>query len=183
MKISFLPATLLLVFFSSCQKNDDLIIQVRNVSFQTASTENEFHAAIPTTDSISAPHFILNVNWDIERTNDADYDPVETAVINENPVDSIKIWSDQSIAGRSPGSSLNTLFTQYYSFNVAAKPLTENGGLIYFSMFNSFDEPLRKVSFLQPTVQIESGTYDFYFRCVLRDGTVISNSLTHILIK
>ena len=182
MKIHFLPLILILIFVSSCQKNEDLIIKVRNVSFQTASNENEFMTPVPTTDSIPGSHFVLHVNWDIERT-DVSYDPVETTVINENPIDSIQIWSGQTIAGRNPGSSLNTLFTQYYSPNVTPQPLKENGGLIYFSAFNTFEEPLRKHSYLYPTVQITPGNYDLSFRCVLRDGTILSNSLSNVIIK
>jgi len=182
MRIHLLPILLVLLSFSSCQKNDDLIIQVKNVSFQAASTENEYHTPLPTTDPISSSHFVLIVNWEIER-NDADYDPVETTVINTNPIDSIRIWSDQTFAGKSPGSSLNTLFKEYYSSYVTAEPLAENGGLTYFSAHNTFEEPLRKRSFLLPNAWIAPGTYDLHFRCVLKNGTVLFNSLPNVIIK
>ncbi|MGV3612075.1 MAG: hypothetical protein ACO1N0_14045 [Fluviicola sp.] len=185
MKIHLLTFILLLLFVSSCQKNDDLLIGVRSVSFQAASTENEYFTPLPVSaaDSITTDHFVLQVNWDIERLNDAGYDPVETTVINTNPVDSIKIWSDQTVAGRSPGSSLNTLFEQYYSSYVAAKPLKEDGGLIYFSAHDTFDEPLRKISFLNPNTWIAPGTYNFHFRCVFRNGGVQENTIPHVVLK
>ncbi|WP_341901061.1 hypothetical protein [Fluviicola taffensis] len=175
---------IILLAFCSCQENDDLVISVKNVSFKAASTENEYAVPMVSTDSISSSHFLFEVNWDIQRT-DVGYDPVETTVINSNPVDSIKIWSDQIVAGRNPGNSLNTLFyQQIYSLSVSEPDLLEeNGSLIYNSSFDTFEEPLRKVSYLIPNFQINPGTYNFYFRCILRNGTILSSSLPNVIIK
>lgn len=111
---AFIASVLLL---TSCQDNEDLVIKVKNVAFTATKLQSTDGLPFTIEDSISGDHFGFRSEWEIESNmNDVGFDPVETSVRNVNYVKEFKISSDQTVCGRSPGSSLNSLFNLYYSY-------------------------------------------------------------------
>jgi hypothetical protein len=175
---TFIAAILL---FASCQENDDLVYQVNGVEFTATKLQSTDGSPFTIEDSISGSHFGFRIHWDAESNNEP-YDPVETTVRVLNPVTEFKIWSNQTVSGRSPGSSLNTLFNIFYREKMEEKPLEADGGLDYLTNSNDNFSQVES-SFLKAKTIIAPGSYDFYIRSKLSNGTVLVDTIPDVKIK
>jgi hypothetical protein len=174
----FLSCILLL---TACQENDDLVIEIKTVSFSPTKLQSTDGLPFTIEDSINGAHLGFRINWEVESNNEP-YDPVETTVRIKNRVADFKIWSNQTISGRSPGSSLNTLFNIYYKENIDERQLAANQGLGYLADVTEVSGPVIS-SLLKAKTTITPGGYDFYFRSELLDGTVLLDSAINVKIR
>ncbi len=171
----FVPLLLLL---ASCQENEDLVIEIKKVTFSATKLQSTDGLPFTIEDSINGSHLGFRINWEAE-SNHAPYDPVETTIRIKNKVTDFKITSNQTISGRPPGTSLNSLFNIYFEKKVDEKPLTGNHGLDYYAEITDIYGPFVS-SMLKAKTTIDPGGYNFYFRSELEDGTVLLDSLINI---
>lgn len=180
MKITF--AFLLLVVVSCETHNREVFIKITSIDFSAATTQTSDGNPQQTTEPITAHFFAIRIDYDFEMSGPGD--PFEDEVRVPNPIDTFQVWSPQTVSGRIPFSSLNTLFKHRISpSNVVA--LQENGPLKFNTIPQSLEEPLPKTAYLLTASEtsISPGIYDFYFRCKLHDGTVMLDSLINISIN
>ena len=171
----------LLLLLASCQENEDLVIEIKKVSFSATKLQSTDGLPFTIEDSINGSHLGFRINWEVE-SNKAPYDPVETTIRIKNKVTDFKISSNQTISGRRPGTSLNSLFNIYFEEKVDEEQLTGNHGLNYYAEISDIYGPFVS-SMLKAKTTLSPGGYNFYFRSELEDGTVLMDSTINLKIK
>jgi len=180
MKISLILFLTLLIV--SCEFQHDRVVEftIKSIGFSPATTETPTEEPQQANGPISADNFSIQYYYEIELGGEGDY--IEDPIINMNPIDTFKIWSPQTFAGRAPFSSLNTLFVNkpdpYNTYNM-------HEDLLIDPTFNfDIEDVHHQMGYLLSTnTTISPGTYDLYFRCKFRNGMVILDSLMNIEIQ
>ncbi len=166
---------------TSCEFQHDRVVEftVKSMGFSPATTETATGEPEQANGTITAASFAIQYYYEIELGGEGDY--IEDPIINMNPIDTFKIWSPQTFAGRAPFSSLNTLFVNkpdpYNSYNM-------DGSLFIDPNFNFDIDVYHQTGYLLSTsATIDPGTYDLYFRCHFKDGSVVLDSLIDIPVQ
>lgn len=181
MRISLL--FLLTLLIASCELPNDrqAYIKLTAVGFSPATTATVGGNPEQANGAIPADNFAIQFYFEYEQSGDGD--PYEDGIIDLNPMTSFKVWSPQTVSGRAPNSSLNTLFNaQYFG---QTNHLQEDYPLPFDAHVQSIEEQYPpKIGYLLTTgTNILPGTYDFYFRCEFKDGTVILDNLMDVVIE
>src|SRR6218665_349031 len=181
MKIGFI--LLLLAFILSCEFQHDRVVEftIKSIGFSPTTTQTPTGKPEQANGPITAANFAIQYYYELELGGKGDY--IEDPIINMNPIDTFQIWSPQTFSGRAPFSSLNTLFVnQPNPYNTYT--MYEDNYLLIDPTFYFDMDVYHQTGYLVSTnATINPGSYDLYFRCKFRDGSVVLDSLIDVVIQ
>jgi hypothetical protein len=175
---AFILLLCLFFLFGACLNDDkDYYFSYTGLNLEGARTTNGYPEM--TTAPTSVQLFGLKLNlFPVEGDNEYEYDYNEGTLVNTNPIVGMKIWSNEMYDTVQPGGNLNAYFLHFKGNYFSVDSISQTGAIqpIANNYPEYSDHPYAAYTYLIARTPPSPGSYRFFVRLTLNDGTIFTDS-------